>query len=300
VGSNSKPERGALIGLLVLGSFTVGVSACGVILGIEPGALLLGDGGTVDVAAQDVANSTDAPNGTEGGGNVCADGGADPYACNGRCGKVVDQCGHEVTCPAACTGAPTWSCNATNSTCECKVADEVWCPGRCGNAKDACGKAHDCKCPNNDCNELTGLCGGCVPNPTACGSRHCGSVSNGCAQVTCGVNGGGCASVNEVCTAEGVCCTPLSRQEACGGRCSGTASDRCGRDYDCTDTCLGVNQVCGAAEGTCCTKQGAECNPNSLINECCKPYSCAGAATQLAPLDGGTTFDSGTPKYYCQ
>lgn len=262
--SRSGPARGTLFFFsLLLGAFVLTASACGVILGIDPGKPL----------EDDVDGSAAPP------GSACTPGTPDPNVCNGRCGQVVDPCGNTVACPDECVGAPTWTCNRENQTCECFVPDEVWCPGRCGDAKDSCGRSHDCRCPDGTCDESTGYCGGCVPNPNACEGRACGTVHNGCALVTCS---DACPRGTR-CTPEGQCCTPKSR-DACGTLCRGTVSDGCGGTVDCNDRCTSP-QVCGTSL-TCCTPSGEYCNLNALVPECCSG-SCVTVAEEPAPAPIG-------------
>jgi len=255
---------GGIMALLAL-------AACSTILGIDKG-LPLEDGGALD----------EASTAGESGVAACDVGAADPFACNGRCGSVTDNCGNEVDCATTCAG--NLVCNPTKHLCECEATD--WCHGRCGNSIDYCGVEQTCTCPTGSvCNQLSGLCGNCIPNPLACNGKTCGYADDGCAKQTCGDHGGGCAA-GDSChydpgATAGTCCTPKSGADLCVGKCAGTVTDPCtGQKTDCStlNTCTTNTEQC--QNNTCCLVNGQPCDARAGGTPCCSGH-CA------APVDAG-------------
>jgi hypothetical protein len=114
---------------------------------------------------------------------------------------------------------------------------------------------------------VANVCGLCVPKPNACLNKDCGTVFDGCKQVSCGAactggktcGGGGVANLCGV-------CTPTT---SCGAqnRICGTLSNGC------------MSETCGAcASGERCTNNGTEC---------CKPQTCSAHVGQCGTFSDG-------------
>jgi hypothetical protein len=247
--------------------------ACGLILGLDQGAgLVESSDGSIDVttthppgeradgevhddaervgeeaapapptdestAPNDAKADSASPVSDAGPGDGCT---PDPGWCDSHCGNGADNCGEARQCPTCAAGNV---CGPSN-TCKCQ-SEPGWCTGRCGQTTDNCGSPIDC-----------GSCGSspCVAESyqQACGSRQCGQATDNCEEtVNCGFLGflSTCTNSNQVCLADGGCCTPSSAA-ACGNQCGTFATDNCGRSVQCPSSC-GAGRVC--YQSSCCT-----------------------------------------------
>jgi hypothetical protein len=147
-------------------------------------------------------------------------------ACGSKaCGTVSDGCGGTIICGSCISG-----CSGTTyitRTCS---------SGTCIQAGST---------PNSP------SCGACIPKTksVACGSKACGSSSDGCGgTLSCGsCPSGGCSGTTYVtysCSSSGTCtasnstndsrcCTPKSQSAACGSKVCGSASDGCSGTISC-------------------------------------------------------------------
>jgi hypothetical protein len=284
---------GALVG-------TGSLTACGTILGIDPGTPFDGSSESAidnDAAGQDgfplatrsdarspddvmaessLGDATSEPESGVQGDAVVADAdAADVMDATESSGDASD--GAPVGCVPPCGGGQ----RCAGNTCVCVPLD---CAGRCGTVNDGCGNMVDCGgCDGGEC--MSNVCG-CAPETTAdaCGMQQCGQATNNCGlTVNCGVAGGpGCPN-GDVCLPDNTCCTP-DNSAVCVTQCSGTATNNCGQLITCSSTICGTRQVC--YEQQCCTPNGCS---GSCVDNCGQP------ANQCCPETGPPPLDSGPP-----
>ncbi len=175
---------------------------------------------------------------------TCTDEPTTTTCVGGHCGTTVNNCGHTVQCSTTCSGTgQTCGGGGAAGMCGCtSVSTSQTCgTSNCGTLTDNCGKQVSCgtcsgstcvsgTCCTPNCTNKCGVsdgCGGTCPStcpspqvcasgacctPTGCGSRVCGSVSNGCGgTATCG----NCPS-GQSCSSSGSCACALGAP-ACGG-----------------------------------------------------------------------------------
>ena len=150
--------------------------------------------------------------GTCTGYNTCGGGGQanmcgctpNTSACNGRaCGTAVNNCGTTITCGIYAGGCQTaYQCNTSTGQCTCTPN----CTNKCGGVTDGCAGFCTGSCGSGQtCNN--GTC--CTPTAqaTACGSRVCGTVSDGCGGTwPCG----GSCPTGQSCDSSGNCAGCIS------------------------------------------------------------------------------------------
>jgi hypothetical protein len=193
-----------------------------------------------------------------------------PNAQTQLCGTVNTGCGGTIHC--TCTTGVCLGGVCTTEPPECTLVDGG---AKCGTVNNACGSGTlSCAgtCTGTTTCGADGTCTACTP--PSCGSKTCGSVSNGCGpSVSCGT----CASSSETCY-QGSCCTPSTCTQILE---AGTPD---GGALGCESVSLGcgVTQVCSPCPG------GEVCNANA----CCTPKTCAeamdaGLVTSCTPIDLG-------------
>lgn len=240
----------------------IGYDACGVAIncgGCGAGLACVGNRCVTPSAPADAGAASDA----------CVPLTCTPNAQTELCGTVNTGCGGTIHC--SCTTGVCLGGVCAPEPPECELGDGG---AKCGTVENACGSgtlacagtcAGTTQCVNNACTTCT---------PPSCGSKVCGSVSNGCGpSVSCGT----CGSSSEVCYS-GACCTPST----CSAVLEAGAPD--GGSIGCESINLGcgTSSVCAPCPG------GEVCNANA----CCKPMSCgdaidAGMVTGCTPINLG-------------
>jgi hypothetical protein len=152
---------------------------------------------------------------------------------------------------------------------------------------DICDTPGGCNCPGLD--PCTGACGDAYNNNLSCNDHWLcyGSCPTG-----------------QKCETVGSCCTPMTRQQACGTNACGTLPDGCGGTVNCGGCLVGVcrtdgtccipsatcsGRVCGTVPdgcggtpscGTC--PVGLQCNSTQTACIACVPKTCAQLGAQGA------------------
>ncbi len=205
-------------------------------------------------SATDNDCSTTCGNGMVDAGEVC-DGNC-PTACNDNNACTKDTLtGAAATCSAQCSSSNITSCQGGDGCC----------PVGCTAAVDS-----DCTC-----------------NPTtSCAAQGltCGSIFNGCANVSCGNCGNGETCQNNVCTLSLSVGTPCTSDANCtGSQCLTAAETGWGGGY-CTLTCTQDSQ-CGSGNH-CGYKDPENNNQGVCLKNCTTDASCGRTGYGCSDRDG--------------
>ncbi len=254
----SAPRGVAFVTLLAGGLGLAGVSAgaCTQILGVTDG-LPYPDGGGDEairppVDAARASNDVEAAAIRDAGAPDC---GSTKSTCEGRCGKIKDDCGHTVDCLGCEAGL-----QCMHGACGCMPDSiSVTCQGHnCGMFEDNCGQSvacgshgtKQCEHPTDICEPDSSTC--CTPDtPDVTCNGQCGvTLTNNCGQSI------GCSCDDSGVCVSGVCCGPVSEAEWCANRC-GTLDNNCGQTVN-----------CGGCEAGVCNNNSCDCNPDPPEKTC--------------------------------